>query len=227
MKNAFLPQFNHIIDPSLKRISLTLDTNGEIVIKSNGLDNTSVEKIIFQNASWINKARQKFESKKGKEVDMLTDREVYYLGEQYPLCIEHVNDANAHQVVFLENKLILYAHTQNERLLYGMIDHFYKNEALRLLPSRIKQWSYKMELYPKQVGFRKTVRQWGSCSTSNHISFNTMMMKLPLLLIDYIIVHELSHISHKHHQKSFWECVWRYIPDYKERIKALKQFTPH
>jgi predicted metal-dependent hydrolase len=41
-------------------------------------------------------------------------------------------------------------------------------------------------------------------------------VKLPFTLIDYVIVHELSHIKYKDHSKAFWNTVEKYIPDYKE-----------
>ena len=50
------------------------------------------------------------------------------------------------------------------------------------------------------------------------------MMKLPLDVIQYIIVHELAHIEHKHHQKKFWELVALYMPEYKEYQQELKNY---
>ena len=82
-----------------------------------------------------------------------------------------------------------------------------------------------MGVVPNKLSFRKTKRQWGSCSAKNDLSFNTMMMKLPQDVIQYIIVHELAHITHKHHQKTFWECVEAYLPEYKTQVKELKNYT--
>lgn len=54
-----------------------------------------------------------------------------------------------------------------------------------------------------------------------------MMMKLPQDIIEYIVVHELAHIVHKHHQKSFWSLVEKHLPDYKQRIAVLKHYATH
>ena len=51
-----------------------------------------------------------------------------------------------------------------------------------------------------------------------------MMMKLPQNVIEYIIVHELAHISHKHHQKPFWDLVAKHLPEYKMHIAILKTY---
>jgi len=82
-----------------------------------------------------------------------------------------------------------------------------------------------MSLSPTDVRFRKTKRQWGSCSGKNVLSFNTMMMKLPHDVIEYIVIHELAHIRHKHHQKDFWQLVEQHLPDYKKKVKELKKYT--
>ena len=51
-----------------------------------------------------------------------------------------------------------------------------------------------------------------------------MLMKLPIDVINYVIVHELAHIEHKHHQKSFWACVKHYLPNYQKHVQELKQY---
>ena len=86
-------------------------------------------------------------------------------------------------------------------------------------------WAENINLSPAYILFRKTKRQWGSCSAKNVLSFNTMIMKLPPDVIEYIIVHELSHIKHRHHQKAFWQLIERYLPDYKRRVQELMTYT--
>jgi len=79
---------------------------------------------------------------------------------------------------------------------------------------------------PVNIKFRKAKRRWGSCSIKNELSFNTSLVQLPLECIEYIIVHELSHIKHKHHKKDFWLHVKRFMPFYKEYEKTLKNYSP-
>jgi predicted metal-dependent hydrolase len=82
-----------------------------------------------------------------------------------------------------------------------------------------------MQLFPEAIRFRKTKRQWGSCSGKNVLSFNTMLMKLPEEVIAYVVVHELAHIAHKHHQRSFWKLVGQHMPDYEAHIAELHTYT--
>jgi len=88
----------------------------------------------------------------------------------------------------------------------------------------VERYSKKMNLFPSKISFRFNKTRWGSCSYKNSIVFNYYLAKLPIEIIEYIVVHELSHIKHKNHQKEFWKLVEKYMPDYKERIKILRRY---
>jgi hypothetical protein len=83
-----------------------------------------------------------------------------------------------------------------------------------------------MDEKPTNIKFRKAKRRWGSCSITNELSFNTSLVQLPLKCIEYIIVHELSHIKHKHHKQDFWLHIQKFMPNFKEYEKILKNYSP-
>ena len=219
-----LPQYIHIIKPTLKHIYLSFDTRGNLVIKSPKISQKRIEQLLLKKAQWISTSRQKFLEKKGQRVDFSGSCTLYFLGQAYPLYLIPYEKRYT-KLHFDTKKFSLYYSYYDETLFQKHIDMFYKKEAQAHLPALIQTWSKTMALLPRKVRFRKASRQWGSCSIHNDLSFNTMMMKLPLDMIQYIIVHELAHISHKHHQKSFWALVQHYLPEYKVQVNALKQFT--
>lgn len=81
----------------------------------------------------------------------------------------------------------------------------YRYEAKRLLPVRISELARKNGFCYNKVTIRNNRRNWGSCSSKNNISLNLQMMKLPVKLIDYILLHELVHTEIKNHGPKFWE----------------------
>ncbi len=219
-----LPQYTHIVKPKLKHTYLSLDNEGNLVIKSPKVSQHYIEQLLLKKSAWINNAREKLLQKKGKLLDLSQQTELYYQGHPYPLrLIEHSKKKT--EFIFDQETFFLYYHAYDEILFQKHIDNFYKKEAKQVIPLLVEQCSGQMALTPTNIRFRKTKRQWGSCSGKNVLSFNTMMMKLPTDVIQYIIVHELAHIKHKHHQKSFWKLVERYIPDYKEHVAELKKYT--
>ncbi|HSR73712.1 MAG TPA: SprT family zinc-dependent metalloprotease [Sulfurovum sp.] len=221
---SLLPQYTHIINPRLKHIYLTFDNEGNLIIKSPKVHQRKIEQILLKKASWINSSREKLQRKKGKTLDFTGVLELYFMGRAYPLCLTLHNKKKV-ALDFDGEKFTLFYHTYNETLFHAHIDRFYKKEAQTYIPAHVKFWAEKMCLCPADTRFRKTRRQWGSCSAKNVLSFNTMMMKLPHDVIQYIIVHELAHIKHKHHQKDFWQLVENYLPEYKTHVNTLKNYT--
>jgi predicted metal-dependent hydrolase len=219
-----LPQYVHIVNPKLKHIYLMFDDKGNLVIKSPKVSQQKIEHLLLSKSSWINNSRKRFENKKGRALDFSADLVLYFMGTAYPLVlVPH----NKKKVLFTFDGTLftLYYHTYDEVLFQTHIDFFYKKEAQKQIPSLVNVWAEKMSLSPSAIRFRKTKRQWGSCSGKNVVSFNTMMMKLPTSVIEYIIVHELVHIKHKHHQKAFWQLLEVYLPEYRIHIEDLKNYT--
>ncbi len=220
---SLLPQYTHIINPKLKHIYLSFDNEGNLVIKSPKVTQQKIEQLLLKKSSWINNAREKIQQKKGKPLDFSSDLEVYFMGEVYPLTLVRYNKKRAH-LDFDGEAFRLFYHTYDEKLFQTHLDRFYKTEAQKHIIPHVEFWAKKMCLSPAAIRFRKTKRQWGSCSGKNVLSFNTMMMKLPHDVIQYIIVHELAHIKLKHHQKAFWQLVEHYVPDYRAQVTELKNY---
>lgn len=92
---------------------------------------------------------------------------------------------------------------------------------------------YRLEYYAKLYGYTYTKcrlthanTRWGSCSSNKTISLNIGLMKLPEALRDYVILHELAHLNHMDHSKSFWAEVGRHDAKYKMHDRRLKMFNP-
>ncbi len=97
-----------------------------------------------------------------------------------------------------------------------------KKQAENLLPQRLKTLSQQTGLDYGDVSVRKLKSRWGSCDQDDNIVLNIYLIQLDWDLIDYVLIHELAHTVHKHHQAEFWDLVEQNLPDYKARRKTLK-----
>ena len=90
------------------------------------------------------------------------------------------------------------------------------------LPPRVAHWSAVMGLKPTGVKITSARTRFGSCSAKNSLCFSYYLMRYPDAAIDYVVVHELAHIRHHDHSGAFYALVERYLPDWRERMKLLK-----
>lgn len=99
-------------------------------------------------------------------------------------------------------------------------------EAKSYLPKRLSFLAEKHNHTYTRVRFSHASGRWGSCSSNGTISLNIALMKLPFELIDYVILHELSHTKQMNHGPIFWALVGQADPNYKSHRHALKSQNP-
>jgi predicted metal-dependent hydrolase len=77
----------------------------------------------------------------------------------------------------------------------------------------------------RRVVIRDQRTRWGSCSSRGTLSFQYRLIRLPIPLLDYVVVHELCHLHHHHHGPTFWAAVAELLPDYERLRQLLKQYA--
>jgi len=222
--DSILPTYIHIINPKLKYIYLSFDANGELIVKSPKVSQMEIERVLIKRSAWIERSRAKVINKKGKSIHHNSGDKLYYLGREYAISYKK-RDRKRVSLLFDEDVGFTLLYDKFDPKLFDRhILEFYKDRAKDIIPDMTHRYSLLMDLYPSKIAFRKAKRQWGSCSDKNAISFNYLMMKLPLNVIQYIVVHELAHIRYKNHQKEFWRLVEKYMPNYREMQSELKNY---
>ncbi len=100
-----------------------------------------------------------------------------------------------------------------------------KKLAITQLGQRLRELSLQTGLSYKTVGYKDPLTRWGSCSSEGVIYLSIKLLFLPQDLIDYVLIHELCHTQHFNHSAEFWCLVERYMPDYLEKKRELKEIS--
>lgn len=193
---------------SIKNIYLRFKDN-QIYISANRLvSDRQIGSFIEENQTQISKLAHRHQIKKSKADGL------YLLGRQYELIIN-----NSIKEVIIENDQI-YAkslNSFNQWLKQFIIDNFSKR-------MEVCYNNFNQKIPYPTLKIRKMTSRWGVCHHGKQtVTLNTELIKYPSQVIDYVIIHELCHFIHPHHQKPFWELVAVYVPDYKKIRQQLKE----
>ena len=94
-----------------------------------------------------------------------------------------------------------------QKFIRKSIEESWRIEAKATLPKRTQDLADEHGFIYNKVSIRNTVTRWGSCSYHNNINFSLHLLRLPIELQDYVILHELAHTKEKNHQAPFWKLL--------------------
>lgn len=109
----------------------------------------------------------------------------------------------------------------SETELLDEVSKFYIKMSKQITKERTELYQKALGVVARSIRIDKIGKRWGSCNTKKEITYNYLIVTLPMDLIDYIVVHELCHIHHMNHDRSFWRKVGSVMPDYKKRMELL------
>lgn len=192
-----------------KRIMISIDPSGFVTIKAP--NNTPEEKIIEAVKPLGKKLKAKLEEFEALRSEFSPrtyngEGKFLYLGEEHSL--DQLIDTDG-------------LNEEDQRI---SLKKFYISNLKDIIGERIKIYEKQLRLSPKEYKIDESKSRWGSCSSERKLTFNYRLAMAPMECIDYVVVHELCHIQHMNHDRSFWRLVGSILPDYKERQEYLKKY---
>ena len=104
--------------------------------------------------------------------------------------------------------------------------HAHNARAKKILTERVQFFAKQMGVQVSKVTIKRTKRQWGSCTSSGVISLHYKLVFLSPQVMDYVVVHELCHITHPNHSSAFWRAVGAILPSYRQAKAELSEYSP-
>ncbi len=210
-----------------KTVQITVDGGGVQVAAPIKTPDTELEAIVRKRTAWIlNHAREGVLRPARKR--FVSGETLPYLGRNVKLIVEPA-DARAPAVRFdhWRFRVLIPEGLEGEeryKLIHRALVDWYRNRAAERLRSGVQRWWPRLgNGSGPQILIRDQRQRWGSCAPDGTLRFNWRVMMLEASLVEYIIVHELVHLSIKNHSANFWRTLAGVLPDVEQRRQRLRE----
>jgi predicted metal-dependent hydrolase len=208
-----------VIRSRRRTISLEVTTAATLVVRAPlRAPDAYIEKVILEKSSWILRKMDKMKRRLPSPCHEYAEGEQFlYLGREYPL---HIVDNGR---TGIERSDRLYVSRSVLPDIRNLLKQWYMEEAQKEIRARCMWFSMKTSHVPVSIRITDAQQRWGSCTHKGGLNFSWRLIQAPPDIIDYVVVHELVHISQPDHSKKFWAKVQKVLPDYKSRRTWLRE----
>ena len=207
-----------LIKESRKTLSLTINNEGELIVKApKRMSLEDVFRFIEKKQDWIKQKKERVVSVLENNKKLFSYEQILFLGKLY-----NVVKVTKIKHAFLEQGFFCMPDKLKEEKYPKTIKEWLNLKAEEVILDRLDYFAELMDLDFNSVRIVNSRAKWGSCDASYNLTFNFKMVMLPPNLIDYVIIHELSHILELNHSPKFWAVVGSIMPTYKKQREMLK-----
>lgn len=166
------------------------------------------------------------------QIKQMESMKCWYLGRRYPMkFIDSQNNqpsnlffeaAQACFVVSLEEK-----DKQSDGGLtktMALLKRFYVRETKRLVEGIAGDYQTHFPKRVKCIHIKDSLTFWGQCNGKQELTFQWKLAMVPMDVIEYVVIHEMCHMIHLNHDRSFWRLVGKYCPEYEAMQDQLAWF---
>ena len=217
------PKIHQIIRSDRRSFSLEIKPNGHLIVRApRRATQAEIQAVVTRKTAWIQKTRSRLARQyPALEPKTFTPGErFWYLGEQYPLKLTD----RQHPPLDLDGAFWL-SRAQRGRAR-EIFTAWYREETRAITTELIARYLAQYGFRVGQVRITSARTRWGSCSGKNNLNFTYRLSMAPLAVIEYVVVHELSHLKVRNHSPAFWQAVGRILPGYQEHRRWLKSHGP-
>ena len=214
--------------PRARRLRITVRPAGVEVVAPVGMREAEIAAFVHQHRRWIETKleaiRQRLAAHPGSE--RLVDGasiplrgawqrlHVARSGRARPL-VRHDDGVHVELPASLAPAL---EEAEVERALTGWLRREARAEAKAL----IDRYGPRHLLVPRGLVIKAHRTLWGSCTAADVVNLNWRLILAPPAIFEYVVVHELCHLRHRHHQPPFWRLVAELLPDYGRQRRWLR-----
>ena len=210
-----------------KTVQITVDGGGVQVAAPADTPDSELRAIVRKRAPWI-LGQASDEILEAAPKRFVSGETLPYLGRNIRLVVEYA-DVRSPEVRFdhwrfrVDVPKTLTGDARYESIRRAVVG-WYRERAAERLPGVVERWWPRLGRSEKsRILIRDQRQRWGSCAPDGTLRFNWRAMMLKPALIEYVVVHELAHLTHRNHSTDFWNLLSTAMPDAQRRRKSLRE----
>ena len=211
---------NYTLTRSKRKTIALYVRNGAVEVRAPlKMAKRDIDKFVKSKEKWVTEKQAQSSERLEKRENFTLDYgdTVLYRGKDYPIAAK-----NGNRIGFDDTAFYMPPDLSMEQIKAACVQ-IYRMLAKRDLTAKTLDFAKQMGVTPTAVKINGAKTRWGSCSAKKSINYSWRLIMADDTVIDYIVVHELSHLTEMNHSARFWAVVGSVMPDYKERQKRLKE----
>lgn len=181
------------------------------------VSDSAVRLAVVRNLGWIKRQRARFDAQsRESKREMLAGESHFLFGRRYRLRL--VPDRGARKVV-LRSRSLIELHvsaTVDAAQRNRILQRWYREQLKSVIPAFLEKWQTKVGVRASGWGIRRMKTRWGTCNPdTGRILFNLELAKKPVQCLEYLVVHELTHLLERHHTDRFAALMDRHLPQWR------------
>jgi predicted metal-dependent hydrolase len=208
------------------RIQVTAD--GVEVIVPRRLPMHEVEPFIAEKTPWIQRTLRRLREAEAErpETELEDGGQVPYLGEMLLLRVKVEPSRTRAHVARRGEVLVVKVAAPGSGPVADALEAWYRRQARAEIEPRLDAACARAGTGYTKLSIRAQRTRWASCSSSGAMSFNWRLLLAPPEILDYVVEHEVCHLTVHDHSRRFWNLLASRMPDYREHERWLKRHGP-
>ncbi len=187
------------------------------------LDDEAVRLAVVGKLGWIKRQRAKFQAQpRQSQRRMVSGESHYFLGQRYRLTV--IEQSNSPRLTFKgkASMLLTVRPDTSQEKKQEILNAFYRSELKNLVPELLNKWQPLLGVTVSTWGIKRMKTKWGTCNIeARRIWLNLELAKKPVQCLEYILVHELTHLLERNHNERFTGLLDQHLPQWRTLREEL------
>ena len=206
---------------SLRRrsITFTIDENGLRVGAPWRASQRRIEALLATHRAWIERKLAEWQARRPPPFEWRSGATVMLRGT--PLTLVH--DTALAGTRCDDGRLLVGTASAESTAMARQVVAWLRAAALEWFAARAAHFAAVLDVRIPEIRLSNARTRWGSCHSDGRVYLNWRLIQMPHEIIDYVVVHELSHLREPNHSPRFWGWVAGVLPDYRDRRRSLRR----